>query len=136
MTRDNFLFTINDSFIVKSSVGQSTCREQSSTQFYCCDTHELPRGMQYQIPSSFGVRARNDARNLLAIPSNIFNLDVEQFTTVVFQSFVDLSTGGQVMMPNVLLLRFVTREFYTMCVAHKMSVISKYSETDNRKWLH
>ena len=111
ITRDNLLFTFNGHFTVRSSLENANCMQQSDDSSDCCDTFILPPGRRFHIPSTFGVRAENTNRKLLAIPSSAVNIDVEQFRTPVAQGSVNLSTGGEVNMPIILMLRFVTRKY-------------------------
>ena len=114
VTRDNFLFTINETFTAQSRLSASTCSCRPNMHCDCCDIYEVPSDQQFQSPSTFGVRTTNPARKLLAIPSSAVTLDVEQFRTTASEGSVNLSAGGQISMPNILLLRFVMRKYKAM----------------------
>ena len=120
ITRDGFLFTFNEGFTVCSALSRSTCSCQgpSSKHCDCCDTYEVPPEHQFLIPSTFGVHTTNMKRRLYAFRSLVNDSGIEQFQTTISEGSVNLSAGGQVSIPNVLLLRFLTSE--CSCMAHIM----------------
>ena len=106
VTRDDLLFTINERFTLQTAT--QTIRNRNCVNGLCCDTSTVP---QFQVPSTFGVRTMNTDGILLATPSLPLNSDVEQFQTTVTEGNALLGAGGQVTnMPDILLLRFMTRK--------------------------
>ena len=110
VTRDGHLFNIIYSFTVQSAPQSSYCSPRLNGDSDCCDTFVLPREQWFKIPSTFGVYIPSSDRNLLAIPFFAVNLNIEKFQTVVVEG---RATGEPISLPDIPLLRFVTRKLVT-----------------------
>ena len=110
VTRDGHLFNIIYRFTVQSALQSSYCSHWLNGDSDCCDTFVLPQEQWFKIPSTFGVNIPNSDRNLLAIPFLAVDLNIEQFRTVVIEG---RATGDQINLPDIPLLRFVTRKLFT-----------------------
>ena len=112
VTRDDLLFTINERFTLQTAtrtIRNCTCLNGLCN---CCDTYTVPQREQFQVPSTFGVRTTNTDGRLLATASLPLHSDVEQFQTTVTEGNALFGAGGQVTnMPDILLLRFMTRKY-------------------------
>ena len=120
VTRDDLLFTIDERFTLQTAIRtirNCTCRDMLCN---CCDTYTVPQREQFQVPSTFGVRTTNTDGRLLATTSLPLHSDVEQFQTTVTEGNALLGAGGQVTnMPDILLLRFMTRK----CILLYLSIL-------------
>ena len=84
-------------FTVQSALKGIPCRSRQNKPFDCCDTYKVPLEEQFQIPSNFSVYTTNPDRKLLMIS--------------VSEGSANLPDWGQLNMPSILLLRFMTCEY-------------------------
>ena len=94
----DILWTSEDDFVIINKftvLNGIPCRFRRNNSLDCCDTYKVPSEQQFQIPSTYSVYTTNSDRRLLLISGS-----------------ANLSDWGQVSMINVLLLRFVTREWW------------------------
>ena len=111
VARDDNLFTLNERFTLQTPRTIRNCTCQQNMLCNCCNTDTVPQREQFQVPSTFGVRTMNTDGRLLATPSLPLHSDVEQFQTMVTEGNALFGAGGQVTnMPDILLLRFMTRK--------------------------